>query len=69
MIVPDVDTIDVTAASTDVFALSHSGYAENNDLLNDVDKLIETGIHPPQLRSDKNRPATSPNGSYWRYAP
>jgi hypothetical protein len=50
-----VDTIDVIAAGTEVFALNHSGYAENNDLLNDVGTLIEKGVHPPQSRSEKRR--------------
>src|SRR5262249_40599586 len=33
LIIPGMDTIDITAASTDTFALNHSGYAENNVLL------------------------------------
>ena len=64
-----VETIDVTAASTDVFALNHSGYAENNDLLKDVGALIEKGVHPPEARSEKIRTVVSPKGGYWRYLP
>lgn len=64
-----VDTIDVTAASTDVFDLNHSGYAESNDILRDVGALIETGRRPPQSRSDKIQAVPSPRGEYWRYVP
>ncbi len=64
-----IDTIDVTAASTDVFALNHSGYAENNDLLQDLGALIENGIRPPEVRSKKIKAIASPEGEYWRYVP
>jgi esterase/lipase superfamily enzyme len=64
-----VDTIDVTAASMDLFDLNHSGYAQNNDLLRDVGALIETGLRPPQSRSLKIRAVSSPKGEYWRYVP
>lgn len=64
-----VETIDVTAASTDVFALNHSGYAQNNDLLGDVGALVDKGLHPPEVRSAKLHPITSAKGGYWRYLP
>ena len=59
----------VTAASTDIFALNHSGYAQNNALLTDMGKLIETSTHPPDVRFDKIKPISSPKGGYWRYVP
>jgi esterase/lipase superfamily enzyme len=68
MVLAGIDTIDVTAASTDVFALNHSGYAENNAVLNDIGKLIESGLRPPDVRFDKLKPVASSKGSYWRYA-
>jgi esterase/lipase superfamily enzyme len=68
LVLPGIDTIDVTAASTDVFTLNHSGYAENNALLSDIGKLIESGLRPPDVRFDKLKPVTSSKGSYWRYA-
>jgi esterase/lipase superfamily enzyme len=67
MIVPGVDTIDVTAASTDVFALNHSGYAENNVLLQDIGKLIESGMRPPDVRLPNLKRVNTDRGDYWRY--
>ena len=67
VVLPSMETIDVTAASTDIFALNHSGYAQNNALLTDIGKLIETGAHPPDVRFEKLRPVSS--GAYWRYVP
>ena len=68
MIVSGVDTIDVTAASTDVFALNHSGYAENNDLLQDIGKLIQNGERPPEARLPSLKRINTERGDYWRYA-
>ena len=69
ILAPGVETIDVTKASTEVFALNHSGYAESRDLLDDVGALVDKGRHPPELRSDKLHPITSAKGGYWRYLP
>ncbi|MEL6871847.1 MAG: alpha/beta hydrolase [Pseudomonadota bacterium] len=69
VIVAGVDTIDVTAAasSTDIFALNHSGYAENKALLNDIQLLLQTGERPPDKRVPILQRVTTPNGSYWKY--
>jgi esterase/lipase superfamily enzyme len=67
LIVPGMDTIDVTALSTDTFALNHSGYAENNVVLQDIGKLIENGLRPPDQRLSNLRKITTARGDYWRY--
>ena len=69
VVLPSIETIDVSAASTDIFALNHSGYAQNNALLTDMSKLIETSTHPPDVRFEKIKPVSSPKGGYWRYVP
>ena len=68
LIVTGVDTIDVTAASTDVFALNHSDYAQNNDLLTDIGKLIATGLRPPNVRFSKLKSINAGKAEYWRYS-
>lgn len=69
LILPGIDTIDVTAASTDAFAINHSGYASNNKLLADVGELLQTGLRPPEMRSLKPGKVTIGAGDYWRYVP
>ncbi len=69
LILPGIDTIDVTAASTDTFAINHSGYASNNKLLEDIGELLKTGLRPPELRPLKPGKITTGGGDYWRYAP
>jgi esterase/lipase superfamily enzyme len=67
LVLPGIDTIDVTAASTDAFAINHSGYAQNNTLLKDIGELIETGRRPPDKRILKPKLVTTDKGPYWRY--
>jgi esterase/lipase superfamily enzyme len=67
LIVPGIDTIDVTAASTDSLSLNHSGYAENNALLSDIGLLILSGVRPPEKRFPSLEPVMSGNGEYWRF--
>lgn len=67
LVLPGIDTIDVTAASMDSLGLNHSGYAENNALLDDIAALIETGIRPPKLRTPSLEEIATERGAYWRY--
>jgi esterase/lipase superfamily enzyme len=67
LVVPGVDTIDVTAISTDTFALNHSDYAEHNELLKDIGELLSTGLRPPEQRAMKPARMTTAKGDYWRY--
>ena len=55
LVLPGIDTIDVTAASTDVLAFNHSEYAENNALLGDIGKLIESGLRPSSSLSSRRK--------------
>lgn len=62
-----VDTIDVSAASTDGLGINHSGYAENNTLLNDIGLLLQTGERPPDRRVPILEVIKTDRGAYWRY--
>lgn len=67
LIIPGIDTIDVTAVSTDALGLNHSGYAENPALLDDVKALVEFGVRPPDKRLKSILAVESPGGMYWRF--
>ncbi len=68
LVVPGVDSIDVTALSTDTFAINHSDYAQKNELLKDIGELLLTGMRPPGQRAMKPVRVTTDKGAYWRYA-
>ena len=67
ILVTGIDTIDVTAASTDFLALNHSTYAERSSLLNDIGLLLQTGERPPEKRIPILQKITTPTGDFWRY--
>ncbi|MEO0729617.1 MAG: alpha/beta hydrolase [Pseudomonadota bacterium] len=67
VILPGLDTIDVTATSTDIFNLNHSGYAENKALLNDIGLILQTGERPPSKRIPILQKVETDRGTYWRY--
>ena len=67
LIIPGVDTIDVTAVSTDALGLNHSGYAENPKLLTDIKALLETGVRPPDKRLPSLLKVETADGLFWRY--
>ncbi|MDX2309141.1 MAG: alpha/beta hydrolase [Hyphomicrobium sp.] len=67
LVLPGIDTIDVTAVSTDSLGINHSGYAENNTLLNDIQLLIQTGERPPEKRVPVLEKVDTEKGPFWRY--
>jgi len=67
IIVEGVDTIDATASSMDSIGINHSGYAENNALLEDIGRLILSGLRPPEKRVPTLERVVSERGTYWRY--
>ena len=64
---PGIDTIDITAVSTDAMALNHSSYAERSALLNDIGLLLRTRERPPEKRIPILEKVTIERGQYWRY--
>lgn len=67
IILEGVDTIDATASSMDSIGINHSGYAENNALLEDIGRLISSGLRPPEKRVPTLERVTIDRGTYWRY--
>ncbi|MCC7252980.1 MAG: alpha/beta hydrolase [Hyphomicrobium sp.] len=67
LVLPGIDTIDVSASSMDSLGLNHSGYAENNALLQDIAALIASGVRPPRLRTPTLEEVITDRGAYWRY--
>lgn len=71
LVINGIESIDVTALGSDMFALNHSVFATHRSAIGDISRIVETGIHPPNKRSSEIRPV--PEGSahptYWRFAP
>ncbi|HEX5998174.1 MAG TPA: alpha/beta hydrolase [Hyphomicrobiaceae bacterium] len=67
LILPGVDTIDISETSTDLLALNHSAYAEKSALLNDIGLLLQTGERPPERRIPILQKVRTARGAFWRY--
>ena len=50
-LVAGVETINVTAAGSDVFGLNHSTFSESEVALADLGRIITKGEHPPKTRT------------------
>jgi hypothetical protein len=55
LIFPGMETIDVTAVGEDMFSLNHDAYSGVRSVLDDIGRLVISGIHPPNLRSPQIR--------------
>jgi esterase/lipase superfamily enzyme len=67
IVVAGVDTIDVSALSTEYLSLNHSSYAEKTGLLKDIELVLRTGTRPPEIRLPLLERITGGQGIYWRY--
>lgn len=66
VVIEGIDTIDISALSTDTLALNHSLYAERTALLKDIGALLATGA-APTTRNPRIERMQGPSGAYWRY--
>jgi esterase/lipase superfamily enzyme len=65
----NVDTIDISEISTDILSLNHSDYAERSQLLQDISKIIRTGLRPPPKRVPELTALQTGAGTYWKFPP
>ncbi len=67
VLVAGIDTIDISALSTDILSLNHSSYAEQRQLLGDLRSLLKDGSRPTQKREPPLDRISTDKGIYWRY--
>ena len=67
LVMAGIDTIDVTATSTEFFGLNHSGFAEKVALLKDLGVLLKEGTRPPDARGTMMERIVQGTAPYWRY--
>ena len=71
LVLPGIETIDVTALGPDIFSLTfnHDVPMRVPSVLGDISRLLTDGKHPPNLRSTEIRgvPEGSSTPRYWKY--
>ena len=66
VVVPGVDTIDVTAVGSEVFSLNHNVFAKNRSVLDDLGRLFLSEYKPPKERMPTLETIETPEGPFWR---
>jgi esterase/lipase superfamily enzyme len=69
IVLPDMETIDVTAIGDEIFGLNHTEFASNRAIIDDIKLLISTGMRPPRLAQIRGIPDLPAIPRYWRYVP
>ena len=68
VLIKGMDTIDISAASTDFFSSNHITFAERLSLITDMSSIMRTGQHPPDMRSSKLFSVVpTDRGKYWQF--
>jgi len=67
LIVPGVETIDISGLGTSLWSTNHNVYASNPLLFGDLSRLIAAGQRPPDKRTPVFEAVKTEQGTYWRY--
>jgi esterase/lipase superfamily enzyme len=69
ILLPNIESIDVSAMGDEMFGLNHNVFAGDRSLIDDIGRLVRSGERPPDQRSPQIR--CVPEGvippDYWRY--
>lgn len=65
VIVPGIDTVDVSAVNTDL--VGHAYYGDNTSVISDIFLVVTQGLPPP--KRPRLRPTGAPPRQYWRFVP
>ncbi|WP_456744828.1 alpha/beta hydrolase [Bradyrhizobium sp. USDA 4354] len=69
VLLPNIDTIDVTAIGSELFGLNHNTFASTRSAIDDIGRLLRTGERPPNIRTPGIRSVSLPGQLlFWRYA-
>ena len=66
ILLPGLESIDMSAMGDEMFGLNHNTFAANRSLIDDLFILLTKGERSPRLRQIRGVPETGPK--YWRFA-
>ncbi|WP_456682916.1 alpha/beta hydrolase [Bradyrhizobium sp. USDA 3311] len=68
-LVPGIETIDVSAVGSEMFALNHSTYSTSRAVLDDIGRIISSSTHlkPPQRTPTLRSMPDDSTTTYWMY--
>lgn len=67
VLLPNLDTIDVTAIGDEIFGLNHTVFATNRAVMDDLKLLLINGMKLPRLAQVRKFPEPPLAATYWKY--
>lgn len=67
VLLPNLDTIDVTAIGDEIFGLNHTVFATNRAVMDDLKLLLINGMKLPRLTQVRKFPEPPLASTYWKY--
>ncbi len=67
VVLPNLDTIDVTRVGDDVLGLNHNVFASNRAVMDDLKLLLIDGMKLPRLSQVRRAPEPPKPQTYWKY--
>lgn len=67
VLLPNLDTIDVTAIGDEIFRLNHTVFATNRAVMDDLKLLLINGMKLPRLAQVRKFPEPPLAATYWKY--
>ena len=69
VVLPDLETIDVSAVGDDILGLNHNVFAASRDVVEDISALLQQNKPSPRLAQIHAAPEPPAPPQYWRYVP
>ncbi|MBR0839871.1 alpha/beta hydrolase [Bradyrhizobium liaoningense] len=67
VLLPNLDTIDVTAIGDEILGLNHTVFATNRAVMDDLKLLLINGMKLPRLAQVRKFPEPPQPSTYWKY--
>jgi hypothetical protein len=67
VLLPNLDTIDVTAIGDEILGLNHTVFATNRAVMDDLKLLLINGMKLPRLSQVRKFPEPPLASAYWKY--
>jgi len=69
IVLPGLETLDVSALGEEMFGLNHNTFAQTRPLIDDIQLILREGRRAPRLAEERPMPENASVPTYWRFAP
>lgn len=69
IVLPGLETLDVTLLGEEMFGLNHTTFAQARPLIDDIQLILSQGRHAPRMAQERPFPENVTPPRYWRFVP